>query len=78
MYHCNWLLPGQKGSVETCIKVLSDVGKNSFTRRRVCPLSLNMKVSSGLLATFIWPIVDKAVGSAFFCLNVSMIDVIII
>ncbi|TNN81357.1 Inositol 1,4,5-trisphosphate receptor type 1 [Liparis tanakae] len=27
IYHCNWLVPVQKGSVETCIKVLSDVGK---------------------------------------------------
>lgn len=27
VYHCNWLIPVQKGSVESCIKVLSDVGK---------------------------------------------------
>lgn len=27
VYHCNWLTPVQKGSVENCIKVLSDVGK---------------------------------------------------
>lgn len=27
VYHCNWLIPVQKGSVENCIKVLSDVGK---------------------------------------------------
>lgn len=27
VYHCNWLVPVQKGSVENCIKVLSDVGK---------------------------------------------------
>lgn len=31
VYHCNWLIPVQKGSVENCIKVLSDVGKiNSY------------------------------------------------
>lgn len=29
VYHCNWLTPVQKGSVENCIKVLSDVGKNN-------------------------------------------------
>uniref|UniRef100_A0A4W5QAL0 Inositol 1,4,5-trisphosphate receptor n=1 Tax=Hucho hucho TaxID=62062 RepID=A0A4W5QAL0_9TELE len=27
VYHCNWLNPTQKASVEACIKVLSDVGK---------------------------------------------------
>lgn len=27
VYHCNWLAPGQKASVEGCIRVLSDVGK---------------------------------------------------
>lgn len=27
VYHCNWLVPAQKASVESCIKVLSDVGK---------------------------------------------------
>lgn len=27
VYHCNWLNPVQKASVEACIKVLSDVGK---------------------------------------------------
>lgn len=32
VYHCNWLNPVQKASVEACIKVLSDVGK-MFTRR---------------------------------------------
>lgn len=30
VYHCNWLVPVQKGSVENCIKVLSDVGKKAF------------------------------------------------
>lgn len=29
VYHCTWLVPSQKGSVEACIKVLSDVGKTS-------------------------------------------------
>lgn len=29
VYHCNWLIPVQKGFVESCIKVLSDVGKIS-------------------------------------------------
>lgn len=28
VYHCNWLTPTQKASVESCIKVLSDVGKS--------------------------------------------------
>uniref|UniRef100_A0A8C7FLB2 Inositol 1,4,5-trisphosphate receptor n=1 Tax=Oncorhynchus kisutch TaxID=8019 RepID=A0A8C7FLB2_ONCKI len=27
VFHCNWLTPTQKASVEACIKVLSDVGK---------------------------------------------------
>ncbi len=27
VYHCNWLVPAQKASVESCIKVLSDVGE---------------------------------------------------
>lgn len=27
VYHCSWLSPAQKHSVEGCIKVLSDVGK---------------------------------------------------
>lgn len=27
VYHCNWLVPSQKASVESCIRVLSDVGK---------------------------------------------------
>uniref|UniRef100_A0A8C3L9J6 Inositol 1,4,5-trisphosphate receptor n=1 Tax=Chrysolophus pictus TaxID=9089 RepID=A0A8C3L9J6_CHRPC len=27
VYHCNWLMPSQKASVESCIRVLSDVGK---------------------------------------------------
>lgn len=32
VYHCNWLIPIQKGSVESCIKVLSDVGKIQIVR----------------------------------------------
>ena len=27
VYHCNWLTPSQKAAVESCIRVLSDVGK---------------------------------------------------
>lgn len=27
VYHCTWLMPSQKASVESCIRVLSDVGK---------------------------------------------------
>ena len=29
VYHCNWLAPSQKASVESCIRVLSDVGEDS-------------------------------------------------
>lgn len=29
VYHCNWLMPSQKASVESCIRVLSDVGEMS-------------------------------------------------
>ncbi|XP_005881983.1 PREDICTED: inositol 1,4,5-trisphosphate receptor type 1 [Myotis brandtii] len=36
VYHCNWLAPGQKASVEGCIRVLSDVGKTRF-RPHVSP-----------------------------------------
>uniref|UniRef100_A0A8D2PWM3 Inositol 1,4,5-trisphosphate receptor n=1 Tax=Zosterops lateralis melanops TaxID=1220523 RepID=A0A8D2PWM3_ZOSLA len=28
VYHCTWLMPSQKASVESCIRVLSDVGKD--------------------------------------------------
>lgn len=31
VYHCNWLVPAQKASVESCIKVLSDVGEYLIT-----------------------------------------------
>ncbi|XP_072540576.1 inositol 1,4,5-trisphosphate-gated calcium channel ITPR1 isoform X4 [Salminus brasiliensis] len=43
VYHCNWMLPGQKGSVEGCIKVLSDVAKG---RAIAIPVDLDCQVNN--------------------------------
>ncbi|XP_051776949.1 inositol 1,4,5-trisphosphate receptor type 1-like isoform X1 [Erpetoichthys calabaricus] len=43
VYHCNWLLPVQKGSVEGCIKVLSDVAKS---RAIAIPVDLDSQVNN--------------------------------
>ncbi|XP_056316205.1 inositol 1,4,5-trisphosphate receptor type 1 [Danio aesculapii] len=43
VYHCNWLLPGQKGNVEACIKVLSDVAKG---RAIAIPVDLDCQVNN--------------------------------
>ncbi|XP_058855370.1 inositol 1,4,5-trisphosphate receptor type 1 isoform X3 [Acipenser ruthenus] len=43
VYHCNWLLPVQKGSVESCIKVLSDVAKS---RAIAIPVDLDSQVNN--------------------------------
>ncbi|XP_074489119.1 inositol 1,4,5-trisphosphate-gated calcium channel ITPR1 isoform X2 [Sebastes fasciatus] len=43
VYHCNWLVPVQKGSVESCIKVLSDVAKG---RAIAIPVDLDNQVSN--------------------------------
>ncbi|KAL6457962.1 hypothetical protein MHYP_G00331920 [Metynnis hypsauchen] len=43
VYHCNWMLPGQKGSVEACIKVLSDVAKG---RAIAIPVDLDCQVNN--------------------------------
>ncbi|MFT7800745.1 inositol 1,4,5-trisphosphate receptor type 1 isoform X2 [Arapaima gigas] len=43
VYHCNWLLPAQKGSVESCIKVLSDVAKS---RAIAIPVDLDSQVNN--------------------------------
>uniref|UniRef100_A0A8B9K9X4 Inositol 1,4,5-trisphosphate receptor n=1 Tax=Astyanax mexicanus TaxID=7994 RepID=A0A8B9K9X4_ASTMX len=43
VYHCNWLLPSQKGSVEGCIKVLSDVAKG---RAIAIPVDLDCQVNN--------------------------------
>lgn len=32
VYHCSWLAPSQKASVEGCIRVLSDVGEPGCAR----------------------------------------------
>ncbi|MGH0152383.1 UNVERIFIED_CONTAM: hypothetical protein FKN15_049538 [Acipenser sinensis] len=40
VYHCNWLLPVQKGSVESCIKVLSDVGVAIYSVKQLIYLQL--------------------------------------
>ncbi|KAA0713050.1 Inositol 1,4,5-trisphosphate receptor type 1 IP3 receptor isoform 1 [Triplophysa tibetana] len=42
-YHCNWLLPSQKGNVEACIKVLSDVAKG---RAIAIPVDLDCQVNN--------------------------------
>uniref|UniRef100_A0A8C8IR82 Inositol 1,4,5-trisphosphate receptor n=1 Tax=Oncorhynchus tshawytscha TaxID=74940 RepID=A0A8C8IR82_ONCTS len=43
VYHCNWLIPVQKGSVESCIKVLSDVAKG---RAIAIPVDLDSQVNN--------------------------------
>uniref|UniRef100_A0A671Y5K7 Inositol 1,4,5-trisphosphate receptor n=1 Tax=Sparus aurata TaxID=8175 RepID=A0A671Y5K7_SPAAU len=43
VYHCNWLTPVQKGSVENCIKVLSDVAKG---RAIAIPVDLDNQVNN--------------------------------
>uniref|UniRef100_A0A672IVK8 Inositol 1,4,5-trisphosphate receptor n=1 Tax=Salarias fasciatus TaxID=181472 RepID=A0A672IVK8_SALFA len=43
VYHCNWLIPVQKGSVESCIKVLSDVAKG---RAIAIPVDLDNQVNN--------------------------------
>ncbi|XP_030632117.1 inositol 1,4,5-trisphosphate receptor type 1 [Chanos chanos] len=43
VYHCNWLLPAQKASVESCIKVLSDVAKS---RAIAIPVDLDSQVNN--------------------------------
>ncbi|XP_035380493.1 inositol 1,4,5-trisphosphate receptor type 1 isoform X1 [Electrophorus electricus] len=43
VYHCNWLVPSQKGSVEACIKVLSDVAKG---RAIAIPVDLDCQVNN--------------------------------
>ncbi|CAI5688048.1 inositol 1,4,5-trisphosphate receptor type 1 isoform X3 [Oreochromis niloticus] len=42
-YHCNWLMPVQKGHVESCIKVLSDVAKG---RAIAIPVDLDNQVNN--------------------------------
>ncbi|KAG7278868.1 hypothetical protein CRUP_036382 [Coryphaenoides rupestris] len=43
VYHCTWLSPAQKGSVESCIKVLSDVAKG---RAIAIPVDLDNQVNN--------------------------------
>uniref|UniRef100_A0AAV2M6F2 Inositol 1,4,5-trisphosphate receptor n=1 Tax=Knipowitschia caucasica TaxID=637954 RepID=A0AAV2M6F2_KNICA len=43
VYHCNWLNPLQKASVEACIKVLSDVAKS---RAIAIPVDLDSQVNN--------------------------------
>ncbi|CAL8335835.1 unnamed protein product [Lota lota] len=43
VYHCAWLTPVQKGSVEACIKVLSDVAKG---RAIAIPVDLDNQVNN--------------------------------
>uniref|UniRef100_A0A7N5ZXM2 Inositol 1,4,5-trisphosphate receptor n=1 Tax=Anabas testudineus TaxID=64144 RepID=A0A7N5ZXM2_ANATE len=43
VYHCNWLIPVQKGSVENCIKVLSEVAKG---RAIAIPVDLDNQVNN--------------------------------
>ncbi|XP_060036772.1 inositol 1,4,5-trisphosphate receptor type 1 [Erinaceus europaeus] len=43
VYHCNWLLPSQKASVEGCIRVLSDVAKS---RAIAIPVDLDSQVNN--------------------------------
>ncbi|XP_061076767.1 inositol 1,4,5-trisphosphate receptor type 1 isoform X1 [Conger conger] len=43
VYHCSWLMPTQKASVEGCIKVLSDVAKS---RAIAIPVDLDSQVNN--------------------------------
>ncbi|XP_070432807.1 inositol 1,4,5-trisphosphate-gated calcium channel ITPR1 isoform X6 [Equus przewalskii] len=43
VYHCNWLMPSQKASVESCIRVLSDVAKS---RAIAIPVDLDSQVNN--------------------------------
>uniref|UniRef100_A0A8C8EHB9 Inositol 1,4,5-trisphosphate receptor n=1 Tax=Oncorhynchus tshawytscha TaxID=74940 RepID=A0A8C8EHB9_ONCTS len=43
VFHCNWLTPTQKASVEACIKVLSDVAKS---RAIAIPVDLDSQVNN--------------------------------
>ncbi|XP_055078010.1 inositol 1,4,5-trisphosphate receptor type 1 isoform X1 [Periophthalmus magnuspinnatus] len=43
VYHCTWMVPVQKGSVENCIKVLSDVAKG---RAIAIPVDLDNQVNN--------------------------------
>uniref|UniRef100_A0A672PJE6 Inositol 1,4,5-trisphosphate receptor n=1 Tax=Sinocyclocheilus grahami TaxID=75366 RepID=A0A672PJE6_SINGR len=43
VYHCNWLVPAQKASAESCIKVLSDVAKS---RAIAIPVDLDSQVNN--------------------------------
>ncbi|XP_063282733.1 inositol 1,4,5-trisphosphate receptor type 1 isoform X3 [Pelobates fuscus] len=43
VYHCSWLLPAQKASVESCIRVLSDVAKS---RAIAIPVDLDSQVNN--------------------------------
>ncbi|KAJ8259811.1 hypothetical protein GJAV_G00173720 [Gymnothorax javanicus] len=43
VYHCSWLEPTQKASVESCIKVLSDVAKS---RAIAIPVDLDSQVNN--------------------------------
>ncbi|XP_058230093.1 inositol 1,4,5-trisphosphate receptor type 1 isoform X6 [Hemibagrus wyckioides] len=43
VYHCSWLTPTQKASVESCIKVLSDVAKS---RAIAIPVDLDSQVNN--------------------------------
>ncbi|XP_006846685.1 PREDICTED: inositol 1,4,5-trisphosphate receptor type 1 isoform X2 [Chrysochloris asiatica] len=43
VYHCNWLVPSQKASVEGCIRVLSDVAKS---RTIAIPVDLDSQVNN--------------------------------
>ncbi|KAM6169246.1 inositol 1,4,5-trisphosphate-gated calcium channel ITPR1 [Rhynchocyon petersi] len=43
VYHCSWLAPSQKASVESCIRVLSDVAKS---RAIAIPVDLDSQVNN--------------------------------
>ncbi|KAG9470173.1 hypothetical protein GDO78_018709 [Eleutherodactylus coqui] len=43
VYHCSWLMPSQKASVESCIRVLSDVAKS---RAIAIPVDLDSQVNN--------------------------------
>uniref|UniRef100_A0A8C7CKH3 Inositol 1,4,5-trisphosphate receptor n=1 Tax=Oncorhynchus kisutch TaxID=8019 RepID=A0A8C7CKH3_ONCKI len=50
VYHCNWLNPTQKASVEACIKVLSDVGKIPAIGLHLLPKHCLDKVRESILS----------------------------
>lgn len=63
VYHCNWLNPVQKASVEACIKVLSDVGKKPTQIPNLCYyIRKGIVVSITFLRSYLYPAKSRAIA----------------